>query len=143
KVMRQNVDIAGVYQTMQTFMGGYLVNYFNRFGRQWQVYLEAEGDYRTNPNNIGQFYVTNPNGNRVPLSAVANIKSISGPEFIMRYDEYNAAQINVTAAPGISSGRAMKAMEDVFAQTMPREMGFDYIGMSFQEQKASQGVSAT
>ena len=141
KVMRQNVDIAGVYETMQTFMGGYLVNYFNRFGRQWQVYLEAEGDYRTNPNNIGQFYVTNPNGGMVPLSAVANIKSISGPEFIMRYDEYNSAQINVTAAPGISSGRAMKVMEDVFAQTMPREMGFDYIGMSFQEQKAAQGVS--
>ena len=142
KVMRQKVDIAEVYQTLETFMGGYLVNYFNRFGRQWQVYLEAEGDYRTNASNIGQFYVTNPKGNRVPLSTLANIRSITGPEFLMRYNEYNAAQVNATAAPGISSGQAMKAMEEVFAQTMPREMGFDYMGMSFQEQKAAQGVPA-
>ncbi len=115
KVIRQNVDLAGVYQTLETFMGGYLVNYFNRFGRQWQVYLEAEGEYRTNPNNIGQFYVTNPKGNMVPLSTLANIRSISGPEFLMRYNEYNAAQVNATAAPGISSGQAMKVMEEVFA----------------------------
>ncbi|MBZ5514975.1 MAG: multidrug efflux RND transporter permease subunit [Acidobacteriia bacterium] len=142
KVMRQQVDLAEVYQTLETFMGGYLVNYFNRFGRQWQVYLGAEGDYRTNASDIGRFYVTNPQGNMVPLSALSTIRSISGPEFLMRYDEYNAAQINATAAPGISSGQAMKAMEEVFAQTMPREMGFDYMGMSFQEQKAAQGVPA-
>jgi len=140
KVMRQNVNIAEVYQTLETFMGGYLVNYFNRFGRQWQVYLAAEGDYRVNSSDIGRFYVTNSKGNMVPLSALANIRSISGPEFLMRYNEYNAAQVNATAAPGVSSGQAMKAMEDVFSSTMPREMGFDYMGMSFQEQKAAQGV---
>ena len=89
------------------------------------------------------FYVTNPNGDRVPLTTLANIRSISGPEFLMRYNEYTAAQVNATAAPGISSGQAMKAMEEVFAQTMPREMGFDYMGMSFQEQKAAQGVPAS
>jgi HAE1 family hydrophobic/amphiphilic exporter-1 len=143
KVMHQKVDIAEVYQTLETFMGGYLVNYFNRFGRQWQVYLEAEGDYRTKASDIGRFYVTNPNGNMVPLNTLANIRSITGPEFLMRYNEYTAAQINATAAPGTSSGQAMKAMEEVFAQTMPREMGFDYMGMSFQEQKAAQGVPAT
>jgi len=142
KVLRQQVDIGEVYQTLETFMGGYLVNYFNRFGRQWQVYLEAEGDYRVNASNIGQFYVTNPHGDRVPLSTLANIRSITGPEFLMRYNAYTAAQINATAAPGISSGQAMKAMEEVFAQTMPREMGFDYMGMSFQEQKAAQGIPA-
>jgi HAE1 family hydrophobic/amphiphilic exporter-1 len=143
KVMHQKVDVAEVYQTLETFMGGYLVNYFNRFGRQWQVYLEAEGDYRANASDIGKFYVTNPNGDRVPLSTLANIRSISGPEFLMRYNEYTAAQVNATAAAGISSGQAVKAMEEVFAQTMPREMGFDYMGMSFQEQKAAQGVPAT
>ena len=143
KVLRQQVDIAEVYQTLETFMGGYLVNYFNRFGRQWQVYLEAEGSYRIDASNIGQFYVTNPRGDRVPLSTLANLRTITGPEFLMRYNEYNAAQVNATAAPGISSGQAMKVMEDVFAQTMPREMGFDYMGMSFQEQKAAQGVPAT
>lgn len=140
KVMRQNVDIAGVYQTLETFMGGYLVNYFNRFGRQWQVYLEADGNYRTDPKNIDQFYVTNSQGNMVPLNALSTVRSVSGPEFLMRYNEYTAAQVNATAAPGVSSGRAMQVMEDVFAQTMPREMGFDYMGMSFQEQKAAKGV---
>ena len=142
KVMRQNVDVAQVYQTLETFMGGYLVNYFNRFGRQWQVYLGAEGEYRVNASNIGQFYVTNSQGNMVPLSTLGTIRSISGPEFLMRYNEYTGAQVNATAAPGVSSGQAMKAMEEVFAQTMPREMGFNYMGMSFQEQKAAQGIPA-
>jgi HAE1 family hydrophobic/amphiphilic exporter-1 len=140
KVVAEAVNIGDVYQTMQTFMGGYLVNYFNRFGRQWQVYVEADGDYRTRAENIGQFYVTSGNGGSVPLSAVTNVRNISGPEFTMRYNEYEAAQINVAAAPGYSSGQARKALEDVFAQTMPREMGFDYSGMSYQEQKASQGI---
>jgi HAE1 family hydrophobic/amphiphilic exporter-1 len=142
KVVSEAVNIGDVYQTMQTFMGGYLVNYFNRFGRQWQVYVEADGDYRTRAENIGQFYVTGSNGASVPLSAVTNVRNISGPEFTMRYNEYEAAQINVAAAPGYSSGQARKALEDVFAQTMPREMGFDYSGMSYQEQKASQGIPA-
>jgi HAE1 family hydrophobic/amphiphilic exporter-1 len=143
KVMRQGVNIGDVYETMQTFMGGYLVNYFNRFGRQWQVYVEAEGDYRTRAENVGQFYVNNANGASVPLSAVTNIKSIAGPEFTMRYNEYEAAQINTSAAPGYSSGQVTKALEEVFAQTMPREMGFDWLGMSYQEQKASQGIPAS
>lgn len=142
KVMRQHVNISDVYETMQTFMGGYLVNYFNRFGRQWQVYVEAEGSSRTDPKNIGQFYVTNPSGNMVPLDAVSSVRPIAGPEFTMRFNEYPAAQITATAAPGYSSGQAMKALENVFAQTMPSQMGFDYMGMSYQEQKASKGVSA-
>jgi len=140
KVMRQGVNISEVYQTLQAFMGGYLVNYFNRFGRQWQVYVAAEGDYRARAENIGQFYVANNRGEMVPLSAVTNIRSIEGPEFTMRYNEYHAAQINAAAAPGYSSGQAMKALEEVFAQTMPREMGYDYTGMSYQEQQAAQGV---
>jgi hydrophobic/amphiphilic exporter-1 (mainly G- bacteria), HAE1 family len=143
KVVRQGVNIGDVYETMQTFMGGYLVNYFNRFGRQWQVYVEADGDYRTRAGNVGQFYVNNANGASVPLSAVTDIKPVSGPEFTMRYDEYEAAQINAVAAPGYSSGQVSKALEEVFAQTMPREMGFDWLGMSFQEQRASQGVPAS
>ncbi len=142
KVERQQVNIADVYSTLQAFMGGYLVNYFNRFGRQWQVYVEAEGQYRTRAENVGQFYVRNARGQMVPLSAVTSMKTITGPEFTMRYNEYHAAQINAAAAPGYSSGQAMAALEQTFAQTMPREMGFDYSGMSFQEQKAAQGVPA-
>ena len=140
KVTRQGVNIADVYQTLQAFMGGYLVNYFNRFGRQWQVYVEAEGNYREKAQDIGQFYVANNRGQMVPLSAVADVKPITGPEFTMRYNEYEAAQIIAAAAPGYSSGQAMAALEDVFKQTMPREMGFDYTGMSFQEQQAAKGV---
>jgi HAE1 family hydrophobic/amphiphilic exporter-1 len=76
----------------------------------------------------------------VPLSAVTNIKTTSGPEFTMRFNEYRSAQLNITAAPGVSSGQAMAALEDVFDKTMPRQMGYDYMGMSYQEQQASKGV---
>lgn len=141
KVMRQGVNIGDVYETMQTFMGGYLVNYFNRFGRQWQVYVEAEGDYRKRAENVGSFYVSNARGEMTPLSSITNIRTINGPEFTMRYNEYHAAQILAAGAPGYSSGQVTKALEEVFAQTMPREMGFDYMGMSYQEQKAAQGLS--
>jgi HAE1 family hydrophobic/amphiphilic exporter-1 len=141
KVERQGVNIGDVYQTLQAFMGGYLVNYFNRFGRQWQVYVEAEGPYRTRAENLGQFYVANNRNGMAPLSALTDLKTISGPEFTMRYNEYHAAQINAAAAPGYSSGQAMKALESAFAESMPREMGFDYTGISYQEQQAARGVS--
>jgi multidrug efflux pump len=121
-------------------MGGQFVNYFNRFGRQWQVYVEAEGDYRTNARELGQFYVRNSNGDTVPLAAVTKTVRQTGPEFTLRYNEYRAAQINATAAPGYSTVQAMKALEEVFAKTMPPEMGYDYLGMSYQEQLASKGV---
>ncbi len=143
KVERQGINVADVYQTLQTYLGGYLVNYFNRFGRQWQVYLEAEGNFRTRAEDLRQFYVSNNQNVMVPLNSVTTIKSIAGPEFTMRYNEYEAAQINVSAAPGYSSGQAMQALEQVFAQTMPAQMGFDYTGMSYQEQKAAQGVPAS
>lgn len=141
KALKQGVSLTEVYRTMQAFMGGYFINYFNRFGRQWQVYVEAEGDYRTRPENIGLFYVRNSQGQSVPLSALTRIERRTGPEFIMRYNEYRCAQINGSAAPGFSSAQATRALEEVFAQTMPPQMGFDYLGMSFQEQKAAQGIS--
>jgi hydrophobic/amphiphilic exporter-1 (mainly G- bacteria), HAE1 family len=140
KVLKQGVAISDVYKTIQAFMGGLFVNYFNRFGRQWQVYVEAEGEYRTRAENVGQFYVRNNAGNMVPLSALTRFESRPGPEFTMRYNEYRATQINGSAAPGYSSGQATAALEQVFAQTMPPEMGFDYMGMSFQEKKAKEGV---
>jgi HAE1 family hydrophobic/amphiphilic exporter-1 len=140
KVERQGVNIGDVYNTMQTFMGGYLVNYFNQFGRQWQVYVEAENSSRVKAENLDSFYVANNKGQMVPLSAVTSIRPTSGPEFTMRFNEYRAAQLNIAAAPGVSSGQAMKALEEVFDQTMPREMGYDYMGMSYQEQEAAKGV---
>jgi multidrug efflux pump len=143
KVIKQGIDLTSVYQTLQTFMGGFFVNYFNRFGRTWQVYIEAEGDYRTDAKNVGQFFVRNANGDAVPLDAISTIQNISGPEFTLRYNEYRAAQINGSAAPGYSSYQAMDALEETFRQTMPNDMGYDYLGLSFQEKKAQQGVSPT
>jgi len=142
KAAQQQVNLADVYTTMQAFMGGTLVNYFNRFGRQWQTYIEAEGDTRTNINNIGQFYVTSANGNRVPLSAITTVRRSAGPEFTTRFNEYEAAQLTIVATPGYSSGQVMKALEETFAQTMPAGMGMDYSGMSFQEHKAQQSIPA-
>ena len=140
KTLKQGVELSEVYKTLQTFMGGYFIDYFNRFGRQWQVYVQAEGDYRTRAENLGLFYVRNRDGEAVPLGALTSTKPISGPEFTLRYNLYRSAQLNGAAAPGYSSAQATKALEEVFAQTMPPEMGFDYLGISFQEQKARQGV---
>ena len=142
KALQQQVDLNDVYTTMQTFMGGYLVNYFNRFGRQWQTFVEAEGDTRSNIRNIGQFYVRSANGSQVPLSSLVHVRQITGPEFIMRFNEYNAAQLNITGAPGYSSGQVRAALEEVFRQTMPPGMGYSYSGMSFQEQRAAEGTPA-
>ena len=143
KVLKQGVSLGDVYQTLQTFMGGAMVNYFNRFGRVWQVYVQSEGEFRTRADNVGQFYVRNGAGSMVPLSALVSVEPLTGPEFTMRYNGYRSAQLFVSAKPGFSSGQVTKAMEEVFAQTMPREMGFDYIGMSFQEKVAAEGVPAT
>jgi HAE1 family hydrophobic/amphiphilic exporter-1 len=141
KVLKQGVPLSDVYQTLQCFMGGAFVNYFNRFGRQWQVYVQAEGEYRKDAEELGQFYVRNNDGKMVPLSALTKTSGAVGPEFTMRFNLYRAAQINAAAKPGYSSAQAMQALEEVFAQTMPQEMGYDYLGMSFQEKKAQEGVS--
>src|SRR6266702_603525 len=143
KALKQGVALNDVYRTIQAFMGGLFINYFNDFGRTWQVYVEAEAPYRSNMENLGQFYVRNSGGDRVPLSALTRFESRSGPEFTMRYDEYRSAQINGSAAPGYSSDQATAALEEVFRQTMPSEMGFDYMGMSYQEQKAREGLPAS
>lgn len=140
KVLTQGVDLSSVYRTLQTFMGGSFVNYFNLFGFVWQVYVQADGPARASADNVGRFYVLNNKREQVPLSAVVDIEKVNGPEFLMHFNGYNTAQINAVAAPGFSSGQVMAALEEVFAETQPPEMGFDYMGMSFQEQVAAQGV---
>ncbi|HTX34071.1 MAG TPA: efflux RND transporter permease subunit [Bryobacteraceae bacterium] len=140
KVLKQGVALGDVYQTIQAYMGGLFVNYFNDFGRTWQVYVEAEPAYRSNTESFDQFYVRNNQGQAVPLTALASFETRTGPEFTFRYNEYEGAQINGSAAAGYSSDQATGALEDVFKQTMPREMGFDYVGMSYQEQQARKGI---
>ncbi|MGD0759471.1 MAG: efflux RND transporter permease subunit [Candidatus Sulfotelmatobacter sp.] len=134
KVLKQGVNLSDVYRTIQAFMGGYFINYFK------QVYIEAESEDRASPDNVGRFYVRNNKGENVPLSTLTTVKSQLGPEFTMRFNEYRCAQINGSAAPGYSADQATAALEEVFKQSMPREMGFDYSGISYLEQKARQGV---
>src|SRR5271170_246128 len=143
KVLKQGVALTDVYQTLQAFMGGAFINFFNRFGRVWQVYVQAEGDFRTQADNVGRFYVRNKTGQMVPLSAVTSVERRLGPEFTMHYNLYPCVQINGNTKPGFSSDQAMKALEEAFAETMPPGMGFEYMGMSYQEQKAQQGVPPT
>jgi len=141
KAMTQQIPLDGLYQTVQTFMGGSLVNYFNRFGLQWQVYVQADGDFRTNAENLGKFYVRNANNQMVPLSTLTTVYPRSGAEFVMRYNLFNCVQINASAAPGYSSAQVIAALQEVFNKTMPPQMGYDWSGMSYQEVKAAQGVS--
>jgi HAE1 family hydrophobic/amphiphilic exporter-1 len=140
KALKQGVALTDLYNTIQAYMGGLFINYYNSFGRTWQVYVEAEAPFRSNTEHLGQFYVRNNQGEALPLSSLAKFENRSGPEFTMRYNEYRSAQINGSAAPGYSSDQATAALEDVFKQTMPHEMGFDYMGMSYQEQKAREGI---
>src|SRR2546421_193820 len=143
KVLKQGITLASVYQALQAFLGGAFVNYFNQYGRVWQVYVQAEGEFRTRAENVGQFYVRNAAGQAVPLSTLVTMRQVNGPEFTTRFNEYRAAQINGLLAPGFSTRQGMRALEEVFAQTMSREMGFDYSGMSFQERVAEQGIPPT
>ena len=140
KALKYGVAINDVYTTIQAFMGGSFINYFNRFGREWQVYLQAEGSYRARAQDLGGLYVRNSNNQMIPLSVLTRIERRTGPEFTMRYNLFSCAQINASPAVGYTSDQAMRALEEVFAQTMPIQMGFDYLGMSFQQKQAQQGV---
>jgi HAE1 family hydrophobic/amphiphilic exporter-1 len=137
KVLKQGVDVRDVYQTMQAYLGGLFLNQFNRFGRQWRVFLQAEGEERLSDRDISQYYVRNNDGNMVPLSSLVTTRQILGPEYTNRFNLYRSAQIIGSAAPGYSTGQAMAALEEVAKQTLPAEMGYDWADLSYQEQKAS------
>ena len=128
-----------VYQTLQAFLGGAYVNQFNRFGRQWKVYLQAEPEYRTSADKINSFYVRNSKGEMTPLGSLVTIKRVSGPEYTTRFNLFRSIQVNGTPAPGYSSGQAMAAMEEVAAEVLPSGMGYAWSDMSYQEKKASGG----
>jgi HAE1 family hydrophobic/amphiphilic exporter-1 len=136
KALRQGVDLKGLYTALQAFMGGVYVNDFNRFGRQWKVFLQAEPEYRTRASDIAQFYVRNGSGEMVPLSTLVQTKDVRGPEFTTRFNLYRSAEITGTPAPGYSSGQAMAALEQVAAEVLPAEMGYAWNAMSFQEKRS-------
>jgi HAE1 family hydrophobic/amphiphilic exporter-1 len=139
RVLKQGLQFGEVYQTLQAFLGGAYVNQFNRFGRQWKVYLQAEPEYRTSADKINSFYVRNAKGEMTPLGSLVTIKRVSGPEYTTRFNLFRSIQINGSPAPGYSSGQAMAAMEEVSAQVLPSGMGYAWSDMSYQEKKAEGG----
>ena len=128
KVLKQGVALNDVYRTIQAFMGGYFINYFNRFGRQWQVYIEAEGEDRAKAENVGQFYVRNNKGENVPLSTLTTVKPRLGPEFTLRFNEYRSAQINGSAAPGLQRGPSHGGPRRRFQTDHAARDGFRLLG---------------
>lgn len=131
------VPISDVYDALQSFLGGLYVNDFNRFGRTWRVYLEADPEFRRQPSDINRFYVRTGNGDMVPLSTLVKTSSVVGPEVIYRYNRYRAVKLLGSAAPGYSSGQAAAAMESL-AQQLPSGFGYEWTGTVYQ-QKLSEG----
>jgi HAE1 family hydrophobic/amphiphilic exporter-1 len=139
RVLKQGLQFAEVYQTLQSFLGGAYVNQFNRFGRQWKVYLQAEPEYRTSADKVNSFYVRNSKGEMTPLASLVTIKRVSGPEYTNRFNLFRSIQINGAPAPGYSSGQAMAAMEQVANEVLPSGFGYAWSDMSYQEKKAEGG----
>jgi HAE1 family hydrophobic/amphiphilic exporter-1 len=134
--IQQGVNLADVYTTLAAFMGGSYVNDFNRFGRVWRVFLEAEGPFRTRPEKIDRFYVRAANGQMVPLSTLVSVSPVNGPQFTTRFDLYRSAEITGQARPGYTSGQAMHALEEVARRVLPEGMALDWSGMSYQERRS-------
>src|SRR5258705_824695 len=141
KALKQGVDLKGVYTTLQAFMGGVYVNDFNRFGRQWKVFLQAEPEYRRGASDIGAFYVRNADAQMLPLSTLVTASDRNGPEFTTRFNLYRAAEVTGSPAPRYSSGQAMAAVEAVAHEVLPGEMGYAWNAMSYQEKKAAGGAA--
>jgi hydrophobic/amphiphilic exporter-1 (mainly G- bacteria), HAE1 family len=137
KARTLGVPVNEVFQAMSASMGGTYVNDFNRFGRLYRVYVQADADYRRKPGDIGDVYVRSKTTNTmIPLSTLVTIGSVPGTELTTRFNLLRSVEINGAPAPGVSSGQALAALEEVFRQTMPKEMGFAYSSLSYQEKVA-------
>jgi len=136
KALKQGVDLGDLYTTLSAFMGGSYVNDFNRFGRQWRVYIEAEGPFRRRADEISRFYVRNSRNEMVPLSTLVTIEETQGPQFTSRFNLYRSAEVTGAAAPGFTSGDAMNAVEEVAKETLPKEMALGWSALSYQERAA-------
>jgi HAE1 family hydrophobic/amphiphilic exporter-1 len=141
KVLKQGVEVADVYSTLRAFMGSLFVNYFNRFGRAWQVYIAAENGYRSQAEDVMNFFVRNKDGEMLPLSSVVSLQTRAGPEFTSRFNEYRAVEITGSPAPGYSTVKAMNALVQVAKQVLPKGMGYDWNALSYQQNKAATQVS--
>lgn len=135
KARTLGVPVDSIFSTLQTYLSGLYVNDFVRFGRVYKVFLQAESQFTGKPEDIGQFYVRNNDGGMVPLSTLVKISKMSGPNFVTRFNLYNAAEMMGAPAPGYSSGQAIKAIEEVM-KTMPAETGYEWSGLTLQEKKS-------
>src|SRR5215813_12589033 len=137
KARSLGVPINDVFQAMSTALGGAYVNDFNRFGRLYRVYVQAEADFRRKPQDIGEIFVrSKTTGTMIPLSTLMSITSIAGTEITTRFNLLRSVEISGAPARGYTSGQALAALEEVFAATMPKEMGYAYSSLSYQEKTA-------
>ncbi|HLC09116.1 MAG TPA: efflux RND transporter permease subunit, partial [Methyloceanibacter sp.] len=137
KARKLGVPINEVFQALSATMGGSYVNDFNRFGRLFRVYVQADAAYRRKPKDIGDVYVRSRSTNSmIPLSTLVTITSEGGTEITNRFNLFRSVEINGVPGRGYTSGQALAALEDVFKQTMPKELGFAYSSLSYQEKVA-------
>jgi hydrophobe/amphiphile efflux-1 (HAE1) family protein len=142
KVLKVGVPIADVNTTLGALLGSSYVNDFNRFGRVYKVFVQAEPEYRQDTKQLGLFFVRSAKGEMVPLDTLVSTRPTSGPEFTNRFNLYRSAELTGVPAPGFSSAQALEALEQVAAEVLPPEMGYDWADMSYQEKKAP-GVATT
>jgi hydrophobe/amphiphile efflux-1 (HAE1) family protein len=136
KAKQQNVPITNVFQTLQVFLGGLYINDFNYLNRTYHVTAQADAPFRVHAKDVAQFKTRNVDGEMVPLGALMELRDITGPDRLQRYDLFTSAEINGTAVPGVSSGQAIAAMEDAARKVLPRQYGFDWTDLAFQERAA-------
>ena len=133
KAMKLGIPLSTVNTTIGAFLGGAYVNDFNRFGRQYKVYVQADASYRTKPEDLSMAYVRNGKGEMVPLTTLVTDSKISAPEFTNRFNLYRSAELNGIPAPGYSSAEALKALEETAKAVLPQTMGYSWSNMSYQE----------
>jgi HAE1 family hydrophobic/amphiphilic exporter-1 len=137
KVLQAGIDLNDIYTTVGAFLGGTYVNDFNRFGRLYKAYVQAEPGYRQSGDQINLFFIKNKEGVSVPLSAFVEVKEVAGPEFTNRFNLYRSVELTGGPAQGYTSAQAMAALEAVAAEALPPEMGIAWSNMSYQEKSAS------
>ena len=135
KVKTLGVSLTSVFNTLQAYLGSTYVNDFNQFGRTYQVRLQADHQFRLDPDAIKKLDVRNQNGDMLPLGTFVKVEETLGPQVIQRYNLYPSAQINGEAAPGFSSGQALQLVEQMADKTLPPSMGYEWTGMSYQEKQ--------
>lgn len=137
KALALGVDISEIYNALSGYFGKSYVNDFNKYGRVYRVYLQADAEFREKPADIDKIYVKNNAGTMVPLSAVVNISNIVGPYSLTRFNMYPSILINGQARDGVSSGQAMSTMEKLSDEVLPKDMGYTWSGSSLQEKESS------